>query len=232
MKIILKRINPKLANKFIQITKNLTGKIGLAHHGIQRSGTNYLNECLWRCGNPPLNSFDEFRHSPRHKHCRWYAKKVLIPSFLVGQYSNDFHIKDLDELNKIANYNANTVHLVIKKELYSWLASIINWGIKCNWFTNKNNAMDNLDQLMLDYNNYYNFWHDLEKRYPQRVSVLSLEKIYDNFNLIIEGQIKLGIDVKNKDFNGYIDQVNMSPPERDKIVSKEDVLKRLESNSL
>ena len=211
MKIILKRINPKLANRFIQITKNLTGKIGLAHHGLQRSGTNYLNECLWRCGNPPLNSFDEIRHSPRHKHCRWYVEKNLIPSFLIDQYGNDFHIKDLDDLNKIANYSANTVHLVIKKELYSWLASIINWGVKCNWFTNKNNALDNLDQLILDYNNYYNFWHDLEKHYPRRVSVLSLEKFYDNSNLIIEEQIKLGIDVKNKDFNGKIDQVNMSP---------------------
>ena len=55
--------------------------------------------------------------------------------------------------------------------------------------------------------------------------------LFDNSNLIIEEQIKLGIDVKNKDFNGNIDQVNMSPLGREKIVSREDVLKKIESNS-
>lgn len=231
MKIILKRINAKFANKLVQSTKKFSGKIGLAHHGLQRSGTNYLNECLWRCGNPPLNSFDEARHSPRHKHCRWYSEKASIPSFLIEQYGNNFHVNHLDELNKIANYPKNTSHLVIKKELYSWLASIINWGIKCNWFTDKNNAFDNLNQLILDYDNYYNFWQNLEDRYPQKVSVLSLEKFHDNFNLIIEKQMKLGIEIKNKDFNGKIDQVDMSPLDRKKIVSRDEVLKKIEINN-
>lgn len=228
MKILLKRINPKLANRFIQITKKFSGKISLAHHGLQRSGTNYLNECLWRFGNPPLNSFDEIRSSPRHKHCRWYANKKQIPSFLKNQYGNDFQVNSINELNKSANYPLNTVHLVIKKEIYSWLASIINWGIKCKWFTDKDNAMNNLDQLIFDYKNYYNFWHNFEKQFPAQVSVLSLEKINHNFNLLVNQQIKLGLNVKNKDFKGNLEYVNMSPPDRNKIVSRDDVLKNLE----
>jgi hypothetical protein len=31
----------------------------VAHHGLQRSGTNYLNQCLLRLKVYPLNFFDE-----------------------------------------------------------------------------------------------------------------------------------------------------------------------------
>lgn len=232
MKILLKKINPKIANKLLLINKKFNKKVGLAHHGLQRSGTNYLNECLWRCGNAPLNSFDEPRHSPRHKHCRWYYKKNLIPSFIVKQYGNNYYVKSLNELNEIANYPTNTIHIIIKKEFYSWLASIINWGLKCEWFSDKDDAMNNLNQLMIDYNHYYDFWYDFQTRYPSEVSVLSLEKILEDFNIIIDDQKKLGLIVKHKNFNGYIPEVNMSPVNRNKLVSRADVIKKIKEIGL
>ena len=232
MRIILKNINSNFSNKFLKYTKSVTGKVFLAHHGIQRSGTNYLNECLWLCGNSPINSFDENRNSPRHKHCRWYANKNFIPSFLIKQYGNNFCVNSLDELNKIAEYPTNTIHLVIKKEIFSWLASISNWGLHCNWFKDKYSALNNLSELILDYKNYYSFWHKLEKLQNERVYVLSFEEINRDFNLVFNNKLKIFLGLKQNEFNGFIKKVNMSHPKRIKQITRQDIIKELQNFDL
>ena len=232
MKIILKYINSSFSNKILKYTKLTTGKVFLAHHGLQRSGTNYLNECLWLCGNSPINSFDEKRNSPRHKHCRWYADKKSIPSFLIKQYRNNFFVNNLDELNKIAKYPTNTIHLVIKKKIISWLASVCNWGLYCNWFKDKNSALNNLDELILDYKNYYCFWDKLEKQHNGKVYILSFEEINKNFNLVFSEKFKDFLNLNFNQFDGKIKQVNMSHPKRVKEITKQDIIIKLQNYDL
>ena len=231
MRIVLKNINASFSNKLLKYIKIISGKVFLAHHGLQRSGTNYLNECLWLSGNSPINSFDEKRCSPRHKHCRWYPDKRLIPTYLKKHYGNNFYVNNIYELNKISEYPTNTTHLVIKKEIFSWLASICNWGLDCNWFKDKNAALNNLDELILDYRSYYYFWESLKKLNNERVFILSFEEISKNFNLVFNKKFKILLDFKLNEFNGNIKQVNMSHPNRRKEITRQDIIMKLKKNN-
>lgn len=221
----LSKIHPTVANRIIQSWVFFTGSRGIVHHGLQRSGTNYLNDCLWICGTPPLNSFDDKRNSPRHKHCRWYANKKAIPEFIAEKYNGTLFVDHIEAINTICGYPSNTAHLVVKKNENDWLASIMNWGIKCNWFKNKCHAVENLDFLIADYENYYKFWKTFSLRFPQRVSVIDLGSIYKDFQFLINSLSRLGLKIKRSDFRGQIEAVSMSPLNRAKIVTTDDIKK-------
>lgn len=221
-KKILFKINPKISNKILQLAT--TGK-GVVHHGLQRSGTNYLNECLWFLRSPPLNSFDEERDSPRHKHCRWYKNKAAIPVFLSEQYGNHLFSDDVKTINKLCKYPPDAVHLVVKKDKAAWLASVMNWGIRCDWFENKRDAIEQIDALVADYENYYEFWEGMALDFPRSVCVVRLEKICSDFQFLTEAMLSLGLKVDQSGFSGQIDEVSMSPSNRTKTVTTDDIIK-------
>lgn len=172
---------------------------------------------------PPINSFDEKRSSPRHKHCRWYAAKVAIPKFILSEYGNNFFVADLYDLNKIANYPQSTIHTVIKKEEYSWLASICNWGIACNWFGSDLDALENLPALQEDYKNYYHFWERMENLFPDKVVVLSLEAMLADFQYFTDRLSSFGFAPDCGGFVGKVRTVPQSPENREKSITRKDI---------
>lgn len=215
----LSRIPPAFANNIIQ----KTNWVKLAHHGLQRSGTNYLASCLWRCGVRPINSFDEDRASPRHKHCRWYADKSVIPSFIRSQYHNLFFVDSIEALNAAARYPEKTSHLVILKERDSWLASIMNWGLTCKWFHDKDDALNNLVPLAEDYDHYCAFWNNLANKDMNKVAIIRFERLRKDFGLLDLKLKKIDVEINCRSFDGKLVEVPMSKVGRPKVISVGDV---------
>jgi hypothetical protein len=222
-KAVFARFSPKLANDFL---RKFSG-VHIAHHGLQRSGTNYLNECLWRIGIPPLNSFDEDRDSPRHKHCRWYPEKSIVPSFLQEQYGNDYVVKSIFELNQAAGYPLDTVHVVIYKEKVKWIVSALNWGFRCNWFRDQGHGLEGIKELERDYDAYLSFWSSLEAESPGLVAIAQQESVSGDPIVLRQILSRVGIDVNTEKFDGKIDVVPQSPRGREAMFCEADIADRL-----
>lgn len=200
------------------------GRPALVHHGIQRSGTNYLNVCLKRLDAPPLNAVDPERNCPRHKHFRWQAEKGSIPHFIKSQYGNDLHATNVEELNELAGYPAAAKHLVLQKSKDPWLVSICNWGLACDWFPDVETALRELPTLARDYDHYYRFWEGLAAAQPDRVAVLRFERLRSDLGALTSSLDALNVPYRvPRDFNGKVDAVPMSPPDRKVVVTLEDV---------
>lgn len=217
---LVSRFSPWAANKMLYKSNHQLPC--LAHHGLQRSGTNYLNQYLLRLKVYPLNSFDEKRSSPRHKHCRWYADKRKIPSFLSAQYGNDFIVNNLSELNGICGYPQSASHLVVYKEKRDWLVSILNWGWKCRWFTERGYALDAIRDLSSDYDSYISFWRNFSTNCPRSVHLLALNELLVNPSALPSILDSIGIKVKC-DFDGKFSEVPQSPQDRKMLFDSSDI---------
>ncbi|WP_157133316.1 hypothetical protein [Marinobacter sp. ELB17] len=211
-------------NRWIKISNSILNKTPVAHHGIQRSGTNYLNLCLRSLGVVPVNSFDPARGAASHKHCRWQsAKKSIMP--WDSRYQNDYQVAELEQLDSLANYPPNCRHLVIQKDLASWLPSILNWGLRVGWLRSKEEAIKQAATLAkADYEAYYDFWHAQANKYPGRVVVIQFESIIEDPRSLVEICRKMGVGVQNSDsFDGKFKEVPQSPSGRQAVVTRLDV---------
>lgn len=217
---LLSRFSPWAANELL--CKSNHQLPCLAHHGLQRSGTNYLNQYLLRLKVYPLNSFDEKRSSPRHKHCRWYSDKRQIPSFLAAQYGNDFIVKNLTELNRICGYPSSAAHLVVYKEKRDWLVSILNWSWKCGWFAERRYALDAVRELSSDYDSYIAFWHHLSASYPRTVRLFTLNEVLANPSAMLSILDSIGIKVECN-FDGNFSELPQSPKDRKMLFDCSDI---------
>jgi hypothetical protein len=150
----------------------------VAHHGIQRSGTNYLNIVLKNAGVNVINKYDPKRSDPRHKHCRWFQDKESI--YLDLKYSNNLDVRSLDELNKICGYKANTKHIVIYRTPVHWLNGIYKWGVRSKWIDEnicETKVFDFLSKAFREWCLYYKFWFEMQDRFPEKILVLSHEDL-------------------------------------------------------
>lgn len=217
---IVSKFSPWAGNKLILKS---AGSPCLAHHGLQRSGTNYLNQCLIRLGIYPLNTFDEKRSSPRHKHCRWYADKSAIPSFLVYQYGNDYFAKDLHRINQVCGYPSDTIHFVVYKSKKDWLVSILNWGWRCGWFSSEFDARDSIHQLSRDYDCFLSFWRELREKNPGSVALALFDDISGN-SLAFQAELNsIGVFKNLNNFDGIIDHLPQSPTNRHSKFDSSDI---------
>lgn len=222
---ILRRLPANMLNAAARLQSTVAGSGYLAHHGIQRAGTNYLNICLKRLGIHPLNSFDGKRNSPRHKHFRWQHDKESIPPFIRSQYGNGLAVDSLSQLNRAASYPAGCRHIVIRKEQNAWLASICNWGLHAGWFSTKSEALGNLAWFRTDYENYYRFWQAMAAANPDAAVLVELERVTGDFGVFLKALGSIGIRYRVPDgFAGFVDTVPMSPAGRTKIVTVDDIL--------
>ena len=96
-------------------------------YGLQRSGTNVISDFL------KVNYGITFknggnRNSPSHKHFRIYNNKNYIPQTNeIGQYSNNYIVNNLDDMDKLLGDEMHTnKYIIIYKDIYSWLPSISN----------------------------------------------------------------------------------------------------------
>jgi len=200
----------------------------IIHHGIQRSGTNYLYECLSQLNQRPLypDPAPE-RNNPRHKHFRWQKDKTSIPSCIFNQYSNTISASSIDEINKICNYN-DVFHIVMKKDIKKWIISILNWGVHCNWFS-EYNALTYSKELIKDYTEYYKFWDELALT-SDKIIITSVQKIHNNFDGFLDVLNEHNVTIDRKqNFYGIIEEVLLSPVGRKNLFAHVDVDKILQS---
>lgn len=165
----------------------------LAHHGIQRNGTNFLGLCLIELGVTPVNLGPLSTSDRRHKHTRWY-RRHKVPSFLAGYAARGASPVSVSELNLRAGFKEGTRHLVVKKSMPEALASILNYGLRVGWFQDENKAESALPQLASDFEAYHAFWDALQQSTPTLVELISFEKVASASN-IREKLAALGIVV-------------------------------------
>ena len=202
-------IIPRLRNRLGRATP-------LAYHGIQRSGTNYCLKSLRALGCLPINMFDGKRNAPTHKHFRWQSDKTSIT--LEPRFANTVQISGLDDLNRSANYPENTAHLVMQKEIGSWVVSIVNWGLFCGWWPDLETAMADRQAIFEEYHHYHCLWHNLEKQAPEKIEILNLQDVLKGEGApLVNALDRLGIDIKlgkRSTFDGHFNEVPMSTPRR------------------
>lgn len=222
---ILMRLPATPLNAIVLAKRALSGRVSLMHHGLQRSGTNYVNACLRRIGATPINTFDPRRASPRHKHFRWQPDKDSIPPFLRAQYGNREIAVDLQAIERIARLPKGCRHLVVRREETAWLASICNWGIGCGWFRGSEEAISAIPLLRADRRHYDAFWDGIAAANPAMVEIIDADEVRRDVARLTDALARLSIAVRIPDgFLGKIDSVPHSPASRGRDVTRDDVL--------
>ena len=204
----------------------------IAHHGIQRSGTNFLLLCLKKLNLDIINEYDPIiksyifkkRNFTGHKHFRWYANKEKIPKHIKAQYINQLNPKNIHELNLLCNYPKDTKHIVIQKDKNKHTVSILNWGLRCNWFSDKSEALKFVGDYREDFDEYYNFWSNLSEQDPDFVKIVDIENIQNSKNELLSALKLLKMDIKNESCNFFFEEVPQSPKKRTKSIKLEDIL--------
>lgn len=139
--------------------RKLRNRCVFSHHGIQRSGTNYVNEVLKIAGVGIINSNDPQRNNPCHKHFRWQHDKSSI--VLDGNYQNQLIANDISDVNSFCGYNQYMRHLVIYRDPESWLPSIYSWGCESGWVREGESVNDFMVRALEEWVAYYSFWSDV-----------------------------------------------------------------------
>lgn len=203
------------------VEKKIVKSGWLAHSGIQRSGTNFLLVCLKRYKIRVINRHDPERNEPGHKHFRWYQNKSLIPSEISHQHGNCIRVDNIDDLNKACNYPLDTKHIVIFKERSSSLVSILNWGLRTNWFGSKDEAISAAERFLIDIDEYYKFWIDLSEAHPEFVVLISYESVVKDSAVLNDSLHRLGFEVIQADLS--VSEVPQSPKNRKAIITYDDI---------
>lgn len=199
------------------------GHVLVAHHGIQRSGTNYLLQCLLCLRVPVVNTVEPAGTMPCHKHFRWQRDKQTIPGFIRHQYGNELAVDCVAGLNAAAGYPPGTRHLVIRKEEAIWLASILNWGLRCGWFASKEAGFAEVPVLLADYRAYNRFWQGLAAREPGRVQILDLAGLAEEPRRLCAALKALDLVFDDRGFTGVFEEVPKSPKGRPRPVTAQDI---------
>ena len=224
---MLKKIHRRLkylgSRKLSNLKMTLKRSGYIAHHGLQRNGTNYLLLSLKHLGCSVINEFDPARNQPQHKHFRWYADKDKIPSVLSQEYGNSYTAKSVLELNALCHYPSDTRHIVIYKEMKPALVSILNWGIRCQWFANKQEALDAYPKFQADYEAYYSYWRQLSMLEPQMVQLVNYEELSKNHTLLSTRLAGLGFQLTKQAIKLSFDEIPQSPKQRVKVITIDDL---------
>ena len=196
----------------------------LAHHGIERSGTNYLRSCLIFLKIDLINEVDGPANNPHHKHFRWYKDKSLIPKFR-SHLLNDINASNLSDVNRVCDYPSDTKHIIIKKTLIRGMTSLANYAVNDNWFKNKEELKKNIPIILEDYKAYYNFWEKISRENSNQVVLISYEDLVASSKTLLEVLEKFGISLKVKVPKQLIfNELDQSPKNRKKSFSENEIL--------
>lgn len=147
-------------------------------YGLQRSGTNFLEEILNKKFNIQVSN-EINRKSILHKHFRLYndKNKIPIPDYINNKYFEYF--KDFYDIIK-KQINDDCKIIIIKKDIFSWLISIYKWSKKCNWnITDKNIFLN-------DYYLFYKKWKEYYNNNTNKILFINYIDLLNNNNLLIE----------------------------------------------
>ena|GEM_PF-7106159 len=150
----------------------------VAHAGIQRSGTNYLNHILRDSDLFVANAVDPERDHPSHKHFRWQDNKNSI--VMDRAFMNDCAAGSIFEVNRIAGFPLETKHVVVFKKPENWLQSIYRWGLTHDWVSGEEDFLRD-PQLAAawlgEWDEYHKKWGDLESVSPEMVLIVCYEDL-------------------------------------------------------
>lgn len=119
----------------------------ILHYGLQRSGTNFLEELLEKNYRVSLlNSSDDRKH-PLIKHFRLYDDKRYIAE--PAYYNNKTFANIGEYIEALQIDAAPDAIIIISKDPYSWLLSYKAWAKRCNW-----------DKAAFSYIQEYNLFYD------------------------------------------------------------------------
>lgn len=147
-------------------------KAPLLLYGLQRSGTNYVEQLIVRnVSNVKFVNNLRDRKSIAHKHFRLYKEKSFIP---VDAYANDVvfnTFSSLDDALTTCTRHSNVHYIVVQKSLHAWLISIRKWALKCQW------PPVPLEKLVCDYREFYKAWEQFAEQAPHRVTILQYKDV-------------------------------------------------------
>jgi len=127
-------------------------KKGILIYGLQRSGTNFLENLLKKNYYITILNENAERSSPGQKHFRLYDQKDIIPR---QHYYNDYQYNTFFEFEKSLT-DIPDGYLIISKDPYSWHLSYKNWAMRCNW-------PDVEHHYIQEYNLFYRKWLDFSQ---------------------------------------------------------------------
>ena len=130
--------------------------MNLLHFGLQRSGTNFLENTLNKNYKVRFLNSNEDRSSPLQKHCRFYKNKKVIPE---PQYENKIVVETFEQFESLFEIKPS-YYLIISKDPYSWYVSYRSWAKKCTW-PNVNHHY--IEEYNLFYRTFIDFSHASEK---------------------------------------------------------------------
>ena len=223
------KLTRSISKKILNLQRIISPKNFIAHHGIERSGTNFLRACLLYSGVKLINKFDPKEGSPGHKHFRWYKNKALIPDFRE-EFKNNVIVENIESLNLLCSYPKNTKHIIIKKERNDAIVSLANFGIRNGWFKDNDEALNSLDFIAKDYDNYYDFWIDMSRKNSKNVQIIKYESLVESSETLRKALIELNIPIKKCFPDKFsFQEVYHSPRNRKVFLEHDEVLKYLSS---
>lgn len=198
------------------------------HHGLQRSGTNYLLLALLDSGVGVINYRDPTRQSPLHKHYRWQSEKSEVIAPISRLYRNDLTASTLQELDDHCGLcGVSPVHIVIRKEAKDWLKSMCNWGMRCGWFADPDEALNSLAMLRRDHANFHHFWARMAVQNPDRVLLVEFDSLLAKPELLARELQERSLARHPRVEAFQISEVPRSPLDRLEYVSAADIAKAL-----
>jgi len=195
----------------------------IAHHGLERSGTNYFRACLLSLDIDVINKIDPQENNPKHKHFRWYKNKSLIPNFRK-QFFNNLTVRNIEDINNICGYPIDTRHFIIKKNPVTALTSLSNYAIRDGWITNKKDVIKNIPLIFMDYKAYYEFWEKISDMNPSKAQLISYEDLILSSTPLVNALEKVGINPKIKAPTQFIfEEVYQSKKNRKNVFTQNEI---------
>ena len=191
--------------------------------GIQRSGTNLLENLSHRLNLKVINKGDIPRNSPKHKHFRVQNDKTSI--FMDKQYLNEIYVDNIKDLNLLVLKEKKLKNILIFKDPINWILSINRWAKKCGWIPKEKNLTDDFDLMskyLKEWDNFHLKWLNLAKDKDQLL-ILQWENLLTNFHDNLE---KIGNFMELKNYNQNLnisDFKNINLSEDSKIQDKEKI---------
>lgn len=190
--------------------------------GIQRSGTNFLEDLLSRLNLNVINKGNIKRNSPKHKHFRLQDDKSTI--IMERQYYNEIFVNSIEDLNIRSFGNKNLKNILIYKDPVNWILSINRWAKKCNWIPqNKDLIYDKrlLKEYLFEWDNFHLTWFKMLKS-TDKILPLQWENLLSNFDESLHqifkfNELEHNLELKISDFNN----INLS--EKSEVLEKEHI---------
>ena len=219
----INKYTKSFAKKKHKIKRFFKRKNWIAHHGLERSGTNYFRACLLSLDIDVINNIDPQENNPKHKHFRWYDNKSLIPNFRK-QFFNNLTVKSIIDINNICGYPIDTRHLIIKKTTLGALTSLSNYAIRDGWIKNREDVIKNIPLILNDYKAYYDFWRKMSDMNPSKVQLIFYEDLIMSSTPLANALDKVGINPKLKFPTKFIfEEVYQSEKNRKNVFSSNEI---------